>query len=177
MKEEIYNLIQSGDSIRTISKKLNMGYSTVRYWIGKYKIQNHNKSKDIEVCSKRCPRCRELKNISLFYESIRNGKKRYGYCKDCSNEYATQRMINVKKNMIEYKGGSCERCGITIKESNYFIFDFHHINTKEKDPNFKRIKFQKWESIKKELNKCMLVCSNCHRTIHYLENIGSVNEN
>jgi hypothetical protein len=68
--------------------------------------------------------------------------------------------------MIEYKGGQCERCRLNLNDTHYAVFDFHHIDPSEKDDNFKKIKFQKWEKIKQEIDKCMLVCSNCHREIH-----------
>jgi predicted HNH restriction endonuclease len=68
--------------------------------------------------------------------------------------------------MINYKGGKCERCPLKLEDSHYSVFEFHHTNPKEKDINFKRIKMFKWGKIKNEIDKCMLVCSNCHRIIH-----------
>ena len=45
--------------------------------------------------------------------------------------------------------------------------DFHHINPEEKDFMLSdRNLILDWNEIKKELDKCILVCSNCHREIH-----------
>jgi len=71
--------------------------------------------------------------------------------------------------MIEYKGGKCDRCLLKFDQDNYFLFDFHHLDPSIKDPNFGRIKFQNWNRIKDEIDKCVLVCANCHRIIHYLQ--------
>lgn len=172
MREKIEILIENGYSIRSIAKELNLGYSTIRYWLTKHNLSTKSKI-DLNPYERLCPKCKSVKEIDKFYVGIRNGKKRYGYCKECSNRYASDRVRKIKESMIKYKGGSCEKCGLSIKESNYFVFDFHHLDSKEKDPNFRRIKFQKWEKITKELDKCILVCSNCHRTIHYMMIEGS----
>jgi len=43
--------------------------------------------------------------------------------------------------------------------------DFHHKIAK--DPNWKKMKNWSFERVKKELDKCILVCKNCHGEIHY----------
>ena len=66
--------------------------------------------------------------------------------------------------MVEYKGGSCVICGY-----NHYMgaLEFHHLNPKEKDFNLSHMKKYTFdEKIKNELDKCILVCSNCHREIH-----------
>jgi len=47
------------------------------------------------------------------------------------------------------------------------IYDFHH-----SDPNKKETTIgssRAFESMKKELDKCALICANCHRKLHYYE--------
>jgi hypothetical protein len=70
--------------------------------------------------------------------------------------------------MIKYKGGACEneKCKLKLEDAHYAVFHFHHLNPKEKDQNFDHIKFQKWEYIMKELDKCIMLCSNCHIMEH-----------
>jgi 5-methylcytosine-specific restriction endonuclease McrA len=67
-----------------------------------------------------------------------------------------------KKKLVEYKGGKCQICGYDrcIK-----ALDFHHINPIEKEFELTFMN-RKWEVLKKEADKCILVCSNCHREIH-----------
>ena len=67
-----------------------------------------------------------------------------------------------KLKLIEYKGGKCEICGY---DKNISALEFHHI----KDKNFgiceKKISTITDEIIK-EVDKCILVCANCHRELH-----------
>ena len=62
------------------------------------------------------------------------------------------------------KENKCECCGYN---NCIEALDFHHLNPKEKDFSIsdRNIKLD-WDSIKKELDKCILICSNCHREIH-----------
>lgn len=74
----------------------------------------------------------------------------------------------LKEKAVEYKGGKCEKCGY---DKCIWALDFHHKNPEEKDFSISGSKILKWEKVKKELDKCIMVCSNCHREIHYT--IGS----
>lgn len=57
----------------------------------------------------------------------------------------------------------CCKCG----EKERCCLDFHHINPKEKEYQIARIiKTHSKETIEKEVSKCIVVCSNCHRKIH-----------
>ena len=76
--------------------------------------------------------------------------------------YSKNRRETLKEEAVAYKGGSCVICGY-----NKYLgsLDFHHI-----DPSDKTSKSfsggKSFKSIKDELDKCLLVCSNCHREIH-----------
>jgi hypothetical protein len=45
--------------------------------------------------------------------------------------------------------------------------DFHHKDPAKKDPNWRLMRNWTFERIKDELEKCLLVCRNCHAEIHY----------
>ena len=68
----------------------------------------------------------------------------------------------VKRKLIEYKGGKCEKCG--YDKCNRAL-DFHHRNPSKKDFSISATG-RGFERMKKEVDKCSLVCSNCHREIH-----------
>lgn len=72
---------------------------------------------------------------------------------------------NLKKRMVEAFGNACGICGYS--KENYAL-DFHHLNPKEKDFTFSRIRAnpKSWDKIVIELRKCVLLCSNCHREVH-----------
>ena len=163
------NLINLNCSQREIGEKLGYSQSNIKYWLKifdlKTKIKQYNKdSKGLRI-EKICPKCKIVKPINEFYKRS-NRSDGGGYCKKCSNNVTVERIKNIKIKMILYKGGHCENCGLKLEDSHYCIFDFHHTNPNNKDPNFKRIKFQKWEIIIKEIDKCELLCSNCHRIKH-----------
>jgi hypothetical protein len=168
-KEELQNFINQGLSQRKISEKSGQSHTSIRYWLKKYSLKTKNKTPqnttDYQNNQKYCSKCDKKKPLGDFYERF-DSNAYSSYCKKCSNKYYTERVRNVKIKMIEYKGGCCERCILKLEDTHYSVFDFHHINPQEKDPNFGKIKYQKWSVIKEEIDKCMLVCSNCHRIIH-----------
>jgi len=169
-EEELRILSNNGSSIYDISKKYKKGYSTIRYWLLKYNIKtNDAKTRDINNKNKNktekpCVCCNVIKQNSDFYTT--GGSRSRGYCKTCLSKYHQDRIRKVKIKMVLYKGGECERCHLKLNNSHYSVFDFHHLDPTTKDPNFDRIKFQKWETIKNEIDKCELLCSNCHRITH-----------
>jgi len=168
-KEILIKLINNNLSQRQIAEKLECSQGNIKYWLKKFdlktKLNLYNKGTNDINNEKYCPKCKIIKPINEFYKrSNRNGVG--GYCKKCSNKYHTKRVKEVKLKMIKYKGSKCIECKLNIKDSHYSVFDFHHINPIEKDINFNRIKFQKWDKIKLEIDKCELLCSNCHRMKH-----------
>jgi predicted nucleic acid-binding Zn ribbon protein len=69
----------------------------------------------------------------------------------------------LKIAAVEYKGGKCICCGYSkCKEA----LDFHHLDPSHKDFNISHSLNISWHTIKNELEKCVLVCANCHREIH-----------
>ncbi len=69
-----------------------------------------------------------------------------------------------KLKAIEYLGGKCADCNNVFPP---YIYDFHHLDSNEKENTIARIMGRKWENIVPELDKCVLLCSNCHRTRHH----------
>ena len=85
-------------------------------------------------------------------------------CKKCACEATQRRRIKVKKIAIEYKGGKCEICGYDKCVS---ALEFHHIDSTKKDFGISEKGYTRsFTKIKEELDKCILVCANCHREIH-----------
>lgn len=64
--------------------------------------------------------------------------------------------------MIVYKGGRCQTCGYNKCDS---ALEFHHLDHKKKEFELSGLSV-KFETIKPELDKCIMVCANCHREIH-----------
>jgi 5-methylcytosine-specific restriction endonuclease McrA len=110
-----------------------------------------------------CPRCKNECDINDFYK--RRGKENSSvYCKKCTNLQTIERQHILKQDMVNYKGGKCENCGY---DKYLGALEFHHMNPKEKDFNLSQLKSYKFDQvIKNELDKCILLCANCHREIH-----------
>lgn len=101
-----------------------------------------------------------------FYPKKQAKTRRFCYnCvseEDYDNGSAIRRKI--KQWALEYKGCVCSKCGYNKCSA---ALDFHHVDMNEKEFNLsaRDIKFD-WEAIKKELDKCIVLCANCHREIH-----------
>lgn len=85
--------------------------------------------------------------------------------KNCKNNYGVhKRRKKLKEQSVEYKGGSCQVCGYNRCRS---ALEFHHLDPNKKDFGIGASGHTRsWEKIKIELNKCIMVCANCHREIH-----------
>ena len=73
-----------------------------------------------------------------------------------------KRRRKLKAMAIEYKGGKCQVCGY---EKSIGALAFHHRDPEKKDFNISA-KSYAYERLKKEVDKCVLVCGNCHIEIH-----------
>lgn len=75
-----------------------------------------------------------------------------------------KRRRKIKVMAIEYKGGKCCVCGY---DKYVGALDFHHLDEKSKnfDLSTKGLT-RSWDRTKTEVDKCILVCANCHREIH-----------
>lgn len=94
------------------------------------------------------------------------------YCYDCAPhedanmthaQAVTIKRRAIKKALIEYKGGKCYRCGYNKSTR---ALEFHHLDPSEKDFGISKCITKSMASLKQEVDKCILVCSNCHAEIH-----------
>src|SRR5688572_23204281 len=83
-------------------------------------------------------------------------------CKKCAVEAVTRKRQNLKLKAVEYKGGKCSVCGYNRYQG---ALEFHHLDPSKKDFGFGS-SVVGWLKMKEELDKCILVCANCHREIH-----------
>ena len=115
--------------------------------------------------NKICTSCNEEKLICEFYQQ-KDRKNGYSHCKECFNNYCVDRWRQKKIESIHHMGSSCVDCGISYPNTHYSVFDFHHLNPSEKDVDWGKLRLRSWDKIVKELSKCVLLCSNCHRIRH-----------
>jgi hypothetical protein len=72
----------------------------------------------------------------------------------------------AKAKLVAYKGSKCEKCG--YDKPILAAYDFHHTDPSLKEFTISGTTF-KFEKIKNEVNKCQLLCKNCHAETHWLE--------
>jgi len=134
---------------------------------------------------KKCIKCNNEKEVDEFPFRNRIKDIRHNVCKECWKEirkisYEKDKSITKnrnKRNKIrnkewyrEYKSKlKCNRC----PETHIACLEFHHSDPTKKEFNVS-IQIRgtySIEKIKKEIEKCEVLCANCHRKLHYIENI------
>lgn len=114
---------------------------------------------------KSCTKCLTAKAESEYYfKGKKSDCKLQSECKVCFSKRNMQRYEDRAVWLIAQKGGGCSICGYNKCPA---ALEFHH-----KDPNEKEFQINKrWsmskEAILKEIDKCVLLCSNCHREEHW----------
>lgn len=122
---------------------------------------------------RRCSKCDVLKEESEFYSKRpdckvckrKTTKQNYDENVEVRVSYSKERRNTMKLKCIEHLGGSCVDCGGVFHQACY---DFHHIDPTEKEGNIGELLSSSFDKIVLELDKCVLLCSNCHRIRHFI---------
>lgn len=95
-----------------------------------------------------------------------NIKNRKGHTKtNCNSCLVKIRRKEIKRLAVEYKGGRCSVCGY---DKCITALEFHHRDEREKSFSIStNSNIIKWETMRLELDKCDLVCANCHRELEF----------
>ncbi len=92
------------------------------------------------------------------------GKRKYSDRAKYLIKAVAKRRKKVREMAIEYKGGKCIFCNY---KKCIQALEFHHVGDEEKDFSISDKGYTRsWERVKKEIDKCVLVCANCHRELH-----------
>ncbi len=169
-KITIEQALVTGKSVRGAADLLKTSYSNLRYWIVKHDIPAAQFTGNIggprkprTDGPKLCSKCREIKPLDQFYNSMGRKGGSY-YCRICHNQWTVERQRRFKRECIEYKGGACIKCTYNRSISS---LHFHHRDPAQKDFNLSEKKHHVMsDEIRAELDKCDLLCANCHGEIH-----------
>lgn len=118
-----------------------------------------------EDAAKVCSSCKVELPVSAFYSNgyQPNGKKKYkSKCKQCQTIQDENRKEDIVLKVVG--SYSCKICGYSRCAQ---ALEFHHVDPKIKEHQIANLNTHKEDTIIKELEKCILVCANCHREIHY----------
>ena len=103
-------------------------------------------------------RCKNHGNVYHFKR--KDGSYR---CGKCASEWVINSRIRKKEKLIKIFGGKCKICGY-----NKYVgaLDFHHLNPKTKSfaLSVKGLCYS-WNTVKKEAEKCIILCKNCHTEV------------
>lgn len=161
MKEKLQLLIEKGLIQKDIAIELGITAPYVSMLIKKYglkQLKNHIKRK--RYSSPKCQFCGETKVSEFFtYNKVT--------CKNCLPIQKQKGRHSRKIDVVNYKGGKCQICGYN---KSPFVLELHHIdpNTKDKLIMIQLQRSRKFDldKYKEELDKCILLCCNCHKEIH-----------
>lgn len=129
------------------------------------------------VPHKRCADCKGMKPYSSFNKLSRSIDGLQGYCQPCGRargmtsyflhkdggvRRTKQRNEDLRARINNAKDVPCADCGIRFHP---VCMDFDHLPEYEKSYNISTMLRHRmaWESIQAEIDKCEVVCANCHR--------------
>jgi len=128
------------------------------FYIRKNRKKEHKS--ECKECTKKLQREYRLKNKDIIQQKDRN---RWTKRRDRDKIIRRKKALVKKQKYVNYLGGMCSICKYN---KCLAALDFHHKNPKEKKFMITSGTYS-WKTIKKELNKCILICSNCHKELHY----------
>lgn len=113
---------------------------------------------------KQCIECKEYKPLTSFYKKTTSHTTQHymSWCKPCHSARRSNRTSENKLRAIEYMGGRCQQCGYDRCAQ---ALEFHHIDPELKTSNFTNLKCWGWDKLQAELDKCVMLCANCHREV------------
>lgn len=130
---------------------------------------------------KKCAGCNDPKPLNEFTKDGRGyyclecqrgfGKKHYQNNKAYYKKKARKRDKELREWFRDYKRGLKCQCG----EDHPACIEFHHTESDEKDTEITDAVSNGWriERILEEIAKCIVVCSNCHRKLHWEARTGA----
>ncbi len=162
---ELEQLVNQKLSTYEIAIQLQTSQTNIRYWLNKFNLKTKRSRTSQKKDFKLCFNCSRELSLDKFHKDKNN--KTYGlssYCKECNTILTIKRQREFKIQCLEYKGCKCENCGYS---KSIRALEFHHRDKNQKDFDISKARLKVFDdSIKKELDKCLLLCANCHREEH-----------
>lgn len=187
---EVVKMRQDGHTYKSIMKALGCSKATVAYHCSKLvhneQIKANNnvlwrdhirRTLQIPVSSEQMldwlledgvRRTDAADALGLAHDEVVVYAKRRGFKRTVTTgaagyEYLRRRRRHLKMLAVAYKGGRCVRCGY---HRSIRAMDFHHPDPSQKDFSISTNANRAWSVVKLEVEKCVLLCSNCHREEH-----------
>ncbi len=176
LKERCSDLFKLGHSYNKIASELSCSKGTVSYHLSKYKqdqidTYKYEKNKLLDSILKEPIKSRD--EFLLNYGDKLTAREKSYIIRNkfpsiigdgIFDKYYYQKKRRLyKQSLVDYKGGKCCICGYNKCLSS---LQFHHLDPTKKDFTISSKSSTSIEKIKLELDKCILVCANCHGEIH-----------
>ena len=149
-KDVLENLLNKGFGEDRICKELNVTYSEYRRCIKAYNLKSSHEKFDNSKFLKEVTLCIECNKRPTHVKFCR-------FCCDIAKKNAR------KLYFVEKLGGKCSECGY---KDCITALDFHHYDDNKETGVAALFSYKDMKMIWKEVQKCKLLCSNCHRKFH-----------
>ena len=141
--------------------------------------RNYPENRKYEDNGLHCVVCgKKLTGNQKKFCSVQCKNRQYSYEK-YHTLYSRKNDENGAKTKYEYilkLGGKCSKCGY---DKNLAALSFHHLRDKDFTLTSRAFSRMPKEIIEKEIEKCVLLCQNCHHEEHHPEldknKIGGIN--
>lgn len=140
--EILKKLVEDGETQRSMAYILNVSQSTIKWWLKKYQLAT-----------------KSMVGRKVLYteEQLKSRRNKQGM------ESQRKRAVRRKLEFIKKLGGRCACCGY---DKNWAALEFHHKNDKLIPMDLTSLGHYSEAVLALELEKCELLCSNCHREHH-----------
>jgi len=136
--------------------------------------------------TQKCSICKEEHPATLEYFGKHGTRGLDTYCSPCrhkkTRDYYHSHKEKMKSQSTEWKRVQRQKINelkdtlycLKCNESRNHLLDFHHIDPIQKDFQISQGEAYGWEKVKQEIDKCVVLCSNCHRDFHYQEKQNNI---
>jgi transposase-like protein len=177
LREEARRLrSESRLSVKEISRTIGVSPSTASVWVRDLPLDDAEKKQRMRQGAQTTLELSSLETVQCkgCTSKFKRRSPHHVYCgTKCRNRVKLkkrparpQEVIawrhRLKLRAVQYKGGKCQTCGY---DKCLRALKFHHLDPSQKEFGIGR-SIRSWESVKRELDKCILVCGNCHDEIH-----------
>ena len=132
---------------------------------------------------KHCSGCKRTLPVEVFNKDSKRRDGLQSVCRECQKvnhkrftsanpTYVSKRNKRRKEESREFlqkykREHPCEICG----EDRWYVLEFHHVGVKR--DTLGRLLIWGIPTIRKELTQCRVLCANCHRELHHLDQEGT----
>lgn len=123
--------------------------------------------------TKKCTKCGQILPLDQFNWRDKSKGTRRSECKFCHSSFMKQKYQEKQQAVEELKSQcACAKCG----DSRSYVLDYHHIDPSIKEANVARMLSNRSniEAINQEIDKCIVLCANCHREFHYFHKKNNI---